>query len=140
MNRYMTCCCLALALISTSSAARDDWQCRSHDGLNKEWTGRSDYERAALNKAFDACRKASDDPASCKVAKVDCEFFVNGQTTQAMWQCVAMDQMAKVWPSNPYPQRDDAAIAAREYCQSKSGYPDTCYTNLMTCKNLNERE
>lgn len=121
------------------SAAQNDWQCVAHDGLNQQWQGQSDYQRAAINIAFDACKKSSEDPGSCHVANADCEYFLNGQTTRPMWRCIALDQMAREWPSNVYPQRDDAAIAARAYCQDKSGFPDTCYTNLMTCKNLNER-
>ena len=95
------------------------------------------YQLAAINKALDACKKQSQFPANCKVAKARCEAFVNGISTRPMWQCTALDQMAKVWPSKIYVHRDDAAIAAKAYCQQGSSFPDTCYINLMTCKNLN---
>jgi hypothetical protein len=131
---------LVLILNPMRTFAQNEWKCLAQDSGNQEWTGESDYERAALNKALELCKKTSNDPISCRVAKESCQFFINGKSTSPMWQCVALDQMAKPWISNLYPQRDDAAIAAREYCQEKSGFPDTCYTNLMTCKNLNARE
>lgn len=116
------------------------WRCSTYDAENKEWSMNSSYEKIALNKSYDECKKNSALPKSCKTAKETCEAFVNGVSTRPMWQCTALDQMAKTWPSNVYTHRDDAAIAARAYCQQKSAFPDTCYINLMTCKNLNNKE
>ncbi|MFA5960277.1 MAG: hypothetical protein WC785_07150 [Tatlockia sp.] len=124
----------------TADFAGNYWRCTASDAGHHEWAANSSYALAALNKSFDECKKQSSLPASCKTAKESCEMFVNGQSTRPMWRCVALDQMAKAWPSNTYMHRDDAAIAARAYCQQNSGFPDTCYTNLMTCKNLNSRE
>jgi hypothetical protein len=116
------------------------WSCTAYDAENKEWNGKSGYELAAINKAYEACRKQSKIPTSCKTAKESCEVFMNGVSTRPMWRCTALDQMAKTWPSNVYTHRDDAAIAAKAYCEQGSSFPDTCYINLMTCKNLNQRE
>jgi hypothetical protein len=65
---------------------------------------------------------------------------MNGVSTRPMWRCTAFDQMVKSWPSNTYTHRDDAAIAAKAYCEQGSAFPDTCFINLMTCKNMNSRE
>ena len=115
------------------------WRCTAFDAENKRWVVKSGYELAAINKAYDACKKESSLPETCKTAKETCETFINGVSTRPMWRCTALDQMAKAWPSNTYIHRDDAAIAAREFCQENSSFPDTCYINLMTCKNLNSR-
>lgn len=116
------------------------WRCMAFDNEHKEWKVNSSYELAALNKALDACKKESKLPASCKTARESCEVFTNGSSNRPLWRCKALDQMAKSWPSNVYSHRDDAAIAATAYCQQGSSFPDTCYTNLMTCKNLNSRK
>lgn len=71
---------------------------------------------------------------------MNCELFIDGVSTSPAWQCSALDQMAKVWVNNPYPNRDDAALAAKAYCQDNSGFPDTCYVNLLTCKNIKSSE
>lgn len=115
------------------------WQCSAHDSTDKQWVAKSVYERAATNQAYDGCKKQSTNPTSCKIAKEFCEYFANGKSNRPMWQCTALDLMAKPWVSNTYSQRDDAAIAAKAYCQEQSSMPDTCYINLLTCKNLNER-
>lgn len=115
------------------------WHCAARDAANKEWTANSGFSRSAINHAFEACKKESTLPDTCKTSSVDCESFIDGVSTRPAWRCLALDQMGKSWKSNPYPQRDDAAIAAKAYCQDQSGFPDTCYINLMTCKNLNSR-
>lgn len=114
----------------------DYWQCTSSDGEDKQWVVNSSYERQAINKAFDACKKESRLPESCKTAHAACEAFVNGLSTRPLWQCTALDRFAKPWISNHYRHRDDAAIAAKAYCEEKSRAPDSCYINLLTCRNL----
>jgi len=120
-------------------AANDYWQCTSRDATEHEWKATGDYEINALNKSYEACKRDSKSPVSCKTSKEECDFLVNGETTRPLWRCTAYDQMAKKWPSNLYRHRDDAAIAARAYCEDRSGFPDTCYINLMTCKNVNPK-
>lgn len=115
------------------------WQCAANDNQSKQWIVRSAYERVAMTRAFDACKKQSATPISCKFDKESCEYFANGISTRPMWQCTALDQMAKPWMSDIYNTRDKAAIQSKEYCQQHSGMPESCYINLMTCKNLNER-
>lgn len=112
----------------------------SFDGANKSWAAKSDYQISAINQAYATCKKESTIPTSCQTSKEGCEFFIGGQTTKPMWRCTALDQMATPWMSNIYAQRDDAAIAAKAYCQDRSGFPDTCYINLMTCENLNTQD
>jgi len=136
-------CFLILLFLSYQLYAEnitDAWHCTAEDEAHKQWTSSSNYERAAVNKAFEQCKKESQFPESCKTSHNDCDYVVNGYSTKPMWQCKAMDQMAKIWPSNFYAQRDDAAIAAKAYCQQRSSFPDTCYINLITCKNVNEQD
>ena len=119
------------------SREKNYWQCTASDHNDKQWVARSEYERGATNKAFEGCKKESSLPTSCKVAKENCEEIVKGVSTRPMWQCTALDQMARPWRSSFYPQRDDAALGAKAYCQHNSKVPDSCYINLLTCKNMN---
>lgn len=112
------------------------WQCTARDVANNEWKGDSEYKLSAINKSFDACKKASEAPQTCKTSQQDCEPMVNGVSTRPLWHCTAYDQMAAAWESNLYQQRDDAAIAAKAYCEQSSGFPDTCFINLMTCNSV----
>lgn len=121
-----------------SHAQADEWQCSAQDSSDKEWIRKSPYERMAINLAFEACKKESAYPSTCHSAKNGCEAFIGGQSTRPLWRCTALDQLGKAWESNLYRQRDDAALAAKAYCLDNSGSPDTCYINLMTCRNLNE--
>jgi|GEM_PF-1400737 len=114
------------------------WNCHAYDSQNMQWEAKSQFERAAASKAFDACKKQSHVPQSCKIATDYCDSIVNGVNTRPMWQCTALDQMAKHWVSQIYVQRDEAALDAKAFCQQHSGMPQSCYLNLMTCKNLNE--
>jgi hypothetical protein len=135
--------CLLVAQKATADDTATElnyWRCIAHDDENKEWIAKSSFELAAINKAYDACKKQSNIPSSCKTAKETCEVFMNGVSTRPMWRCTAFDQMAKSWPSNTYTHRDDAAIAAKAYCEQGSAFPDTCFINLMTCKNMNSKE
>ena len=135
---------LTFLLISPAMAAnpllQDFWQCTITDDLDKHWTFRHSFQKVALHKAWEACKKSSQQPASCDMAGENCDAFLNGQNTSPMWQCTALDQQAKAWVSSVYRQRDDAALAAKDRCLKHSGLPDTCYINLLTCVNLNERE
>lgn len=148
MNHYRTTaiCVIALCLTKpafaeyyTDADNKGFWQCVAYDSQHLEWAGTSTYQLTASNKAMDACKKQSHHPATCKVAKESCDAYVHGVNTSPMWQCTALDLMAKPWVSNPHHLRDDAAIAARGLCEQHSAMPDTCYINLMTCKNLNEQ-
>ncbi len=113
------------------------WQCTAFDQDSKPWVSKHPYERMAINQALASCKKESPVPSSCKVAHEACDFFHHGVSTRPSWQCTALDQEAKPWASNPYPQRDDAAIAAIAYCKERSASPDSCYVHLLTCVNLN---
>jgi hypothetical protein len=114
------------------------WQCVTHDKTNKVWTAQSAYQKMAINIAFAACKKESQHPTTCKTAVVDCEGFNQGVSTKPMWRCTALDRAAQPWKSDFYPQQDDAALGAKAYCKDNSTVPDTCYVNLVTCRNVNE--
>lgn len=131
---------LTLLLICSSLNAQQDalWQCTTYDDTGKPWVIRSEYSRMAMNKAFDACKKESTIPASCKTSAQDCEVFVNGLSTRPMWRCTALDRSGAPWISNAYQNRDDAALAARAYCKEQSSIPETCYMNTITCQNRND--
>jgi hypothetical protein len=125
---------VALAAINNQS---EYWECSAYDVDYREWTIQSPYQRMAINLALDGCKKESQAPSSCKVAKEQCELFVNGKSTRALWRCMALDDKAKKWFSNTYAKRDDAAIAALDYCKANSSSSDSCYINLLTCRDLN---
>jgi hypothetical protein len=140
MNAYKLLYFTVGFFFMTNSGWAEDWKCIARDAANKEWRASSNYERVAINHAFELCKKESTLPSSCKTSKQDCEAFIDGVSTRPLWRCIALDQMGKPWESNLYSQRDDAALAAKAYCQDQSGFPDTCYINLMTCRNLNLRD
>ena len=114
------------------------WQCITKDSNDQQWSARSGYKKVALNSAFVSCKKESQKPATCKASLANCEGFFQGISIKPMWRCTALDEIAEPWQSNFYPQRDDAALAAKAYCKEKSTIPDTCYINLVTCMNYNE--
>jgi len=134
---YGLLCWIPLSVASPDPFSGNYWQCSTIDSENKSWTEQGAYELTATNRAFAKCKKESNYPTTCKTSKNNCEQYINGITTRPMWQCIALDQNAKRWPSNYYYQRDDAAIAAKAYCQDKSSLPETCYVNLITCRNMN---
>ena len=138
---FLNCLFLSqISLAETVDINSDYWRCTAFDAENKKWTVISGYELAATNKAFDACKKQSNVPSSCKTSRETCEAFIRGMSTRPMWRCTALDHMAEAWRSNGYRHRDDAALAAKAYCREGSSYPDTCYINMITCRNLNSRE
>lgn len=133
---------LILFLPMLSFASPEDgnyWQCTTHDNANQEWTAQSTYQKMALNLAFDSCKKQSKNPATCKTSGADCEGYRNGLSTKPFWRCTALDKTATAWKSNYYSNRDDAALAAKAYCRSKSTLPESCYINFITCMNINDR-
>jgi hypothetical protein len=113
------------------------WQCHVEDIDAQIWTTEHTYQRTAMNKAYENCKKESKHPQSCRAAKTACEYFVNGVSDTPSWKCTALDRMSKIWVSNPYPHRDDAVLAARAYCMQRSGVPDSCYVNLLMCNSNN---
>jgi hypothetical protein len=132
--------CTLLCLLCHETAARSGqngfWQCTTKDQDHKEWRYSSPYQKVAQNLAFDACKKESQAPASCKTSRDHCEHFINGlriTTAAAHWRCTALDLEANAWKSNAHRSRIDAALAASAYCKSNSPVPETCYTNLVTC-------
>ena len=129
---------LLLLAIAPCAYANEQWECSSHDSVSLQWVAKNDYQRVATTDAFDACKKQSAFPKTCKTEKDDCELFIDGVTTRPMWRCTALDQLSKVWRSKIYRHRDDAAMAAKSYCHHHSAMPDTCYINLLMCHNLNE--
>jgi len=117
----------------------DYWKCVVYDSKQTQWAATSTYRLSAINKAYEACKKQSAVPSSCKAAKENCEAYINGMTTRPMWQCMALDFEANPFFSNIYRKKYDAALAARAYCKENSELPDSCYINLITCENLNDR-
>ena len=115
----------------------DYWQCNTHDNSYKTWSARNSYQRVALNLAYAACKKQSQNPASCVAATTDCEQYINDTSTKPIWYCIALDSAAIVWKSNYYTKIDDAALAAKAYCQDKSSVPGTCYVPMVACVNIN---
>lgn len=109
------------------------WQCASFDRHGKQWIAQSSFQRVALNKAFRQCKHDSSEPSSCEVAKEHCEATIKGYK-MPMWRCSAFDKMAKMWKSDTFRLRDDAAVGAKRLCKHQSAFPESCYVRLMTCK------
>lgn len=114
------------------------WTCTTRDSEKLEWTAKNAYQKVAINLAFSACKKQSKNPMTCKASIHDCEGFIQGVSTKPFWRCTALDEAGMPWKSIYYVQRDDAALAAKAYCKDNSAVPDTCYINLVTCKNYND--
>lgn len=125
------------ALFPLSLFSETAWHCTVQDGEDKEWVGIHYYQRAALNIAYDECKKSSQLPQSCKATSSNCDSYVDGFSTRPLWQCGALDKMAMFWKSDGYRRADDAVLAAKAFCQDRSAMPETCYTTLLMCKNLN---
>lgn len=115
------------------------WQCAVSDGDHKEWMANSSYQLTAINKAYDACKKESQNPESCKASKEACDAYLDGYMVSPIWQCTALDFYANAFKSNVYKKKYDAALAAQAYCQDNSDSPDSCYVRLFGCENLNKR-
>jgi hypothetical protein len=141
MTRFLVPLFLVIAQAVTaadlSGINNNYWQCYTQDVDNLQWTVSNSYKLLAINQSYAQCKKASRYPKTCKSAKSACELFINGMTTRPMWRCPAFDQTARVWLSNIYANQDNAALAARAYCQQASSVPDTCFTNVIACKNFN---
>jgi hypothetical protein len=129
---WLLSCILSLPLFATSS-----WECHVQDSAKQQWASTNFYQRVASSRAFEACKKQSNAPETCFATEESCELFINGSTTKPMWRCTALDQLSRPWRSSIYTHRDDAALAAKHKCHELSEMPDTCYINLMMCKNLN---
>lgn len=128
---------IAASVVSAQPIVDAFWVCKAHDQANQTWLEESPYSITAINKAYDACKKQSQYPATCKTSKADCDAFVNGRSTKPMWQCTALDFSGTPWVSDLYANRDDAALGAKAFCKDNSGMPDTCYINMVTCRNRN---
>ncbi len=119
------------------SLSANYWQCLLVDADNKEWSAQGNYKLMALNRAFEACKKQSIIPNSCKISAANCEAFFQGKSTRSVWRCQALDRNGDSWFSNSYANKDDAALAAKAYCQDNSKIPETCYAFPFICRNLN---
>ena len=140
MIQCIQSCLMTLILFSVPIIAAADpnyWICSASDG-HQTWSSQAAEQRAAINHAYDSCKKASELPKQCLSSRESCEFYLQGKSTRPLWQCTALDPDTKRWKSNFYSKRDDAALAAKAYCKDNSGYPDSCYIVLSSCKNLNE--
>lgn len=137
-NWYIFCLILLpFACFGASFVNSDYWQCVTHDQNNNRWSAQNEYQKVAINLAFSACKKESSAPKTCKTSSDDCEGFYQGISIKPLWRCAAMDKIASVWRSRWYNQRQDAALAAKAYCRDNSSVAESCYVNLITCKNLN---
>lgn len=135
MKKIITLSLLLIPCFQQAHALRGAnsfWQCASYDQSGKQWIAKNSFQRVALNKAFELCKRNSQEPGSCEVAQEFCEASINGHQTPK-WQCSAFDKMAHVWKSDLYRYRNDAAIGAKLLCQNQSAFPGSCYVRLMTC-------
>lgn len=144
MKHYIYSCLFVLSFISGSGFAAplnqngSYWQCITEDKTNRQWIVKNSYQKVAINLSFEQCKKESDFPSSCKSSKSGCEGFYLGMSTRPLWRCTSIDHTAEPWNSNFYSNRDDAALAAQAFCKQSSPYPETCFMNMVTCRNYNE--
>ncbi len=125
------------ANIGAMKGANSFWLCKAYDQDHHQWMSKSPYQQVAINQAYDLCKKQSKQPSSCKTAKEYCENYFNGRPISPKWQCTAIDELAQSWKGDYYRTMEDAAVGARQLCKQQSGAADSCYVNLLTCKNLN---
>ncbi|MFZ4076932.1 MAG: hypothetical protein ACOYKA_03005 [Legionellaceae bacterium] len=117
---------------------KNTWACTCRDKTELTWTIKSPYQRMAMNKALEECRKESVDPSTCKTALESCEFFLNQKSNHPLWRCTALDDSARPYISTIYSQMDEAALGAKINCTEHSAVPDSCTVNTVTCHDLNE--
>jgi len=127
-------------IASTLRGQNSKWQCASYDEGGRQWLAQSSFQRAAINKAWQACKQDSEDPGSCETAKAHCEMLIHGRVLRSRWMCSSMDQMGQYWRSDTHNTRNDAVLGARLMCQEQSTFPSSCYVRLMSCKNLNRAQ
>ena len=131
--------CINITFAEDISHTETPLRCTVSDSEGRGWTANSPYARVAINKAIEACKSESHDPRSCQAPIDSCQIAIQDiAPDKGLWQCSAMDLMAKTWINTPHPDRDEAAISAKINCQKYSGMPESCYINLMTCKNLKD--
>ena len=142
MNQYINCCFLILISVSATCFAKSNdtyWECNSHDSANAKWTSRSIYHKIALNFSFAECKKNSKVPEGCEISDNNCAKFIRGVNVDPTWQCTSFDKKALAWRGSRYENREDAALTAQARCKQRSSVPSTCFINLVTCLNKNER-
>jgi hypothetical protein len=127
----------AASISSANANSNSYWLCQTQDKEHYEWTATNFYQKVAINLAYSDCKKNSKFPKSCAASKSGCDHFVDGISTSPLWRCTTYDRVAQPWKSNFYRERDDAALASQAFCKDKSTVPETCYTNTVTCENLN---
>lgn len=121
------------------TAGNITWQCIARDTNQKQWIIKSNYQRNAINLALEACKKESTLPTTCQALDDDCDSLINGFSTKPLWRCIALDQTATPWIGKLSSNRDNAALSAKASCKNQSTLPESCYINMLTCKNLNLR-
>lgn len=126
-------------IIFVSNAPNDYWVCKATDFEQKTWTAGNQYQRRAVLDALDACKKQSRFPNTCEAANEDCDGIISGTINRPVWRCTALDTLAKHWHSNISANEIEAAFSARALCEKESSVPLTCYVNMLTCENLNEK-
>lgn len=131
-----------LLIVSHSSFAMelysDSWKCTAYDSQNYQWENEQTYQLSALNRALESCKKESQVPFSCTVNKDECENFLNGRSTRPAWRCTALDATATFWSSPIFRNAEEASLKVKALCKEQSAVPETCYVNLLTCRNINQ--
>lgn len=129
----------SVAVADTVVAAPETaWKCSASDKENKHWTAQGNFERMAATNALDACKKLSQIPGTCRLDHEQCSSTGPQPKPAGRWRCSALDKTAALWIGKTFPVRDNAALGAKDYCQKKSGLPETCYVNLITCRNVDD--
>ncbi|MBA2652233.1 MAG: hypothetical protein H0U73_08205 [Tatlockia sp.] len=108
--------------------------CLTSDSENRHWLKISTYGLTAMNKSFDACKKESNFPTTCRVVKESCDLYIKEAAQETTWQCTALDFYGNPWRSTGSSKQDVTALAAKAKCRRNSLVPDSCYINLVTCR------
>lgn len=127
---------MALLLLASScwSMNASLWYCTAQDNDHHQWEIQHPYRIAAMNRALEQCKKGSPIPKTCRIITKNCIAAGNEMVANRHWQCTAFDKAAMAWTSSFYPNRDDAALHANDTCKSNSSVPESCYINLVSCK------
>jgi len=113
------------------------WKCSAIDNTGMQWSGLGRYPRSAELKAYEGCKKESNNPWECYTARELCEVYSDGESRVSYWRCTAFDKAGGTWKSGPYGNRGNAAKGAMSYCEHFSKKPDTCFLHFVTCKKGN---
>jgi len=105
------------------------WSCKGMDSSASTYTANAKFERQAITRALENCKKDSKYPISCKATPDMCQVF-NPTTT---WRCAAFDNNGGNWHGEYVSSREGAISSAARSCHALSFTPSTCTVHVIAC-------